>query len=140
MTSPSKITATTLLRSEDIISKPLNFERYEDLESEIKKKEIKSFIKSTASHYKDRLIEKVNLLILHFIFHSFLCMISNRQIMLQQNDLIDERANVQRILRELQNMIHEKEQKLREVTINLFNSSIFRSFKEEIKINKECPA
>lgn len=48
MASPSKITAQTLLRADEIKQKPLNFERYEDLENEIDKSEIISFIKSRA--------------------------------------------------------------------------------------------
>ena len=60
MSSPSKINPNSLLHSNEINYKSLNFDRYVDLENELSNEEIIQFIKSRAAQDKERMQEKVS--------------------------------------------------------------------------------
>jgi len=57
--SPSKITQDNLMGSKDIEFRPLNYEKYRDMEGELESSQIIEFIKSRAVQYKRSLYENV---------------------------------------------------------------------------------
>ncbi len=59
MSSPSKIDKNNLLSVEEIQYKPLNFDRYQDLENELTNEMIIQFLANRAGQFKERLNEKV---------------------------------------------------------------------------------
>ncbi len=55
MSSPSKIDKNNLLRVEEVQYKPLNFDRYQDLESELTNEMIIQFLADRAAQFKNSL-------------------------------------------------------------------------------------
>ncbi len=62
MASTTVIAAEKLLSSSEITSKPLNFERYMDMESELNQENLIGFIKFRAASYKQELKKGVSIL------------------------------------------------------------------------------
>lgn len=61
MASPSKINANSLLSVKEIVQKPLNYERYVDLENELNQENLVAFIVNGANQYRESLKAKVRI-------------------------------------------------------------------------------
>ena len=61
MASPSIVFLDKVLSSSEIISKPLNFERYMDMEAELNQENLIDFIKFRAAQYKYELNKGVSI-------------------------------------------------------------------------------